>query len=841
MEHILQSRRALSKLKAILFIDIIVVAVAAGTYFYLQDKGLIVTAPKPAEFNVTDLMINPLEAEVGDPILVTVNVTNIGDMDGAYSVNLTINRVFREAQEILLLGKESKTVEFTVFENREGNYYVEINGLNGTFKIKPAAPEISKIVLSNLRINPYETWENETITVTLTATNPSIELESIALKLTVDGALLERKKIEVLPGGSTIVEFTFAATSEGKHTVKVNTLSGSFTVVKTGYHTLTIGRSGGGSTPLTFILNGVTYKTPYVELLPVGQHSISVEEIVNVGTGILQFSYWSDGVTSTSRTFKLDERLVLVATYTVISGYASCPSLFFWNGTNYVYVTEVSNAGWLGYMDYINEKGDIVFGGGNPWDTIKMDKNQLQLRADASYNGNSALILGFGSLFSAQLPFIILMVAGIILSLLTLGAILVKSGRSREKKLTIGTLILSLLLIFQLVAVFPFASSMVPSQDTKAQNGYYDMVLFQQWDEIFYLDSAYLMVVDHPIGTDVYSTMVNYVNRDFNGEIYTVSKNNLLTPISAYDEKGEDVLFQIVQLDGIFTRGSNGLVSPSWDNMTLNQLTLNLGDLSRAQEIKLVIHGMVDWGAPEHYYTWIDNFKAAFNRGLVPNGTQIYPPPYMEVSDASGNWVRVPQNRQMPIPSDYVPRSFAVDLTGLFPTGVSEYKIRITNFFNVTFDYIGIDVTPQEKIKVHRINPSATLDPLEFGSTNSTASGNFTRYGDVTRLVLEADDMFVIGMQGDKVSLKFPIVDLPPLEGGMERDFFLFVACWFKDPPGNWGYGFEFTVDPLPFQAMSGFPYPPTESYPYDSERLAYLSKYNTRVAKAPLIRTGIV
>ncbi len=739
------SRSAITKLKAILVIDVIIVAVAAGVYFYLQDQGLIVGAPRPAEFTVTDLTINPLEAEVGEPILISVNVTNIGDIDGVYSANLTINNVLRENQEILIVGKESKIVEFTVLESSEGNYDVEIAGLTGTFKIKPAPPEESKIVLSDLRVSPYEVWVNETITATLTAANPSGETESITLKLRIEDIVVETKKIELVAGEATTVEFTFNATAEGKFTVKINTLSKTFTVVKTGYHTLMINRSGGGSTPLTFTLDGVDYNTPYTELLPVGEYHLSVPSIVDVGTGILAFSYWSDGVKSTSRTFTLDQRLIIVATYTVISGYASCPSLYFWNGTHYVYVTEVSNAGWLGYMDYINEKGDIIFSGGNPWDFIKFDRSQLAPR-----------------------------------------------------------------------------------------EGYYDIVLFQQWDEIFYLDAAYLMVVDHPIGTDVYSTMVNYVNQAFNGQIYTVSKNKLLTPISAINEKGEDVLSYISQLDGVFTPGSNGLVSPSWDNIILNQLTLNLGDLSGEQEIKLVINGMVDWGPPEHYYNWIDGFKAAFAEGLVPNGTQIYPAPYMEVMDASGNWVRVPKYKQMPTPSDYVSRSFVVDLTGLFPAGVSEHQIRITNFFNVTFDYIGIDTTTQENIRVQRINPSATLDPLDFGITASTASGSFTRYGDVTPLLLDADDMFVIGMQGDKVSLRFPTADLPPLEDEMERDFFLFVACWFKDPPGNWGYGFEFTVNPLPFQNMSGFPYPPTESYPYDSEHLAYLLEYNTRVINAP-------
>jgi hypothetical protein len=727
-----------------------IVAAAAGTYLYLRNQGLIATAAKPAEFKMSDLTITPSEAEEAEPILISANITNVGDLEGTYDANLTINNVLTQNQTVVVPGNNTSViVEFTVIEETVGNYTVELGGLTGSFKIKAAPPTASNIHLSNPVVKPYEGWVNETITITVTADNPSNETDTLTVKFTVDDSLVETRKIELAAGATTTVEFTYNATTEGKHAFKINSISGTFTIVSTGYHTLIVNRSGGGSTPLTFTLNGVSRTTPYTELLPVGEYTLSVSNIVDVGTGILEFSYWSDGVTSGTRTINLQDRTIIVATYNLISGYASCPSLYIWNGTGYSYVTEVSNAGWLGYINYINENGDIIFGGGNPWDYIKLDNNQLAAR---NIDGN----------------------------------------------------------------------------------GYYDITLSQQWDEIFYLDATYLIVVDHPVGTDVYSTMVNYVNQAFNGQIYTVSKNNLLTPISATNEKGENVLFQISQKDGIFTPGNNGLLSQSWDNITLNQLTLNLGNLSGAQQIKLVINGMIDWGSPENYYDWIDKIKAASAEGLVPNGTQIYPAPYMEIKDASGQWVRVPEDRQMPTPSDYVSRSFVVDLTGLFPTDVSEYQIRITNFFNVTFDYIGIDTTPQENITVQRINPTATLDPLEFGSTASTASGSFTRYGDVTQLLLAADDMFVIGMQGDQVSVQFPTANLSPLAEGMERDFFLFVACWFKDPPGNWGYGFKFTVDPLPFQGMSGFPYPNTESYPYDDAHLQYLQEYNTRVIKAP-------
>jgi hypothetical protein len=740
------SRSAVTKLKAILVIDLIIVAAAAGTFLYLQNQGLLATAAKEAEFTVTDLSITPSEAEEAEPILISANITNIGDLDGTYDANLTINGVITQTQIVEVPGnKTSVIVEFTVIEEILGEYTVELGGLNGTFKIKEAPPSASNIHLSSPLATPYEGWANESITISVAANNPSGEADTLTIRFRVDDLLVETRKIELAAGATTTVEFTYNTTIEGKHTFQVNSITGTFVIVPTGYHSLTVTRSGGGSRPLTFTLDGVTHNSPYTELLPVGKYTISAPTIVDVGTGILEFSYWNTGATTPTITIDLQDRTFIIATYIVISGFASCPSLYYWNGTDYIHVTEVSNAGWLGYMDYINENGNIVYGGGNPWDYVKLPNNQLTPR-----------------------------------------------------------------------------------------NGYYDIILSQQWDEIFYIDAAYMLAVDHPVNVDVYSTMSNYINQEFNGDIYTVSKDNLLTPISAVNEKGENVLPQIAQIDGVFTPGINGLLSPSWDNITLNQLTLDLGDLSSAPQIKLVINGMVDWGPPEPYYDWINGFLAASNEGLVPNGTQINPAPYMEVKDANGQWVRVPQNRQMPTPSDYVPRSFAVDLTGLFPSDVNDYQLRITNFWNVTFDYIGLDITPQENITVQRIDPTATLQRMDFGETATTASGSITRYGDVTPLVLNADDMYVIGIQGDQVALKFPTDDLPPVEEGMERDFFIFVASWFKDPPGNWGYGFEFTVDPLPFINMSGFPYPSSESYPYDQAHLTYLQEYNTRTINPP-------
>ena len=733
------SRSAVVKLKAILIIDLIIVGAAAGVYFYFQGEGILGSTSKPATFIFSDLAINPSEAFTGEAVQISVNVTNIGDFEGNQTVDLQINGVIKDSMNLTLSGHSNETVQFSYIELNDGTYNVTIGDLMGDFLIKPAPPESSKIILSNLLTDPYEGWIGDNITVTASAKNPTDQPDKIMIRVMVDEVLVQSQLIELEAGATQTIQFTVNASSLGKHSVKLNTLSGSFVIVETGYHTLVINRSGGGSTPLPVTLDGEQHNTPYTVLLPVGQHRISVPNPFSVGTGVLEFSYWSDGLKSPDRTFTLDKRLYLIATYTLISGYASCPSLYLWNGTGYSYVTDVSNPGWLGYIGYMTEKGDIVFSGGNPWDYVKLDSNLIA-----------------------------------------------------------------------------------------AKNGFFDLTLAQQWDELFYLDSAYLLAVDHPDGSDVYTSMTNYLNKGSTGQIYTVDSNSLFSPVSATNEKGQDVLAHILQKDGVYTPGINGDESV-WNNIVQNQLTLDLGDLSSAEQIKLVITGMVDWGLADPYYAWINQFKEAAAQGLVVNGTQIMPAPTMEIKAADGSWIVAPQDRQIPLPSDYNARTFTVDLTGLFPSDISDYQIRFNNFWNVTYDYIAIDTTAQQDVTITKIQSTSAFFN-QMWDTQSTALGAFTRYGDVTPLMQDADDMFVIGRQGDQVNMQFSTANLDPVAEGMIRDYFFVVACWFKDPPGEWGYGFNFTVNPMPFMAMTGFPYPSSETYPSDAAHQAYMQQYNTRI-----------
>jgi hypothetical protein len=107
--------------------------------------------------------------------------------------------------------------------------------------------------------------------------------------------------------------------------------------------------------------------------------------------------------------------------------------------------------------------------------------------------------------------------------------------------------------------------------------------------------------------------------------------------------------------------------------------------------------------------------------------------------------------------------------------------------------------------------------------------GHYTRYGNVQPLVTDVDDRLIVMGSGDELSLAFPATALPALKPGWSRDFLLLVDGWAKDADAN--TAFSQSVTPLPFHAMSAYPYKAAEHFPADAAHAAYLRDYQTRPA----------
>jgi hypothetical protein len=77
--------------------------------------------------------------------------------------------------------------------------------------------------------------------------------------------------------------------------------------------------------------------------------------------------------------------------------------------------------------------------------------------------------------------------------------------------------------------------------------------------------------------------------------------------------------------------------------------------------------------------------------------------------------------------------------------------------------------------------------------------------------------------------MRFLFAGLPSLPVGWTRDYLLLVDGWAKDGDAN--TAFSQSVLPLPFHAMSRYPYPAGEHFPDDEAHRAYIREYLTRPA----------
>ena len=117
-----------------------------NTYYYYQAEspGLSIfgigyaLAPAPAEFEFSNLVIEPSEVRAGKTVTISVVVAHVGDL-GSYNVILKIDNVVEAAESVTLAGVATETVTFTVSSDAEGTHDIEVEGLAGTFVVTPSA------------------------------------------------------------------------------------------------------------------------------------------------------------------------------------------------------------------------------------------------------------------------------------------------------------------------------------------------------------------------------------------------------------------------------------------------------------------------------------------------------------------------------------------------------------------------------------------------------------------------------------------------------------------------------------------------------------------------------
>jgi hypothetical protein len=265
-----------------------------------------------------------------------------------------------------------------------------------------------------------------------------------------------------------------------------------------------------------------------------------------------------------------------------------------------------------------------------------------------------------------------------------------------------------------------------------------------------------------------------------------------------------------------------------------------LGPLDAQSPLKLLMTGYVNYFSATSLY-------AAWQAGVKPIS------PYVEAQLADGTWKRVVDDAGFPAGLE---RTIVVDLTGKLPEGTQ--KIRLMTNLEIYWDQVLIDNHLDAEAHATEVPlADATLhfrgypkqiegaspgdldydyDRVSLTGPFQRQRGSYTRLGDVTALVKGIDDRFAIFGSGEEIAAEFDAAKLPVLPAHWKRDYFFYANGFVKDM--DWWDASPFTVAQLPFQNMTTYPYPDSESYPDDASALDYQLNWNDRFDSGEPVRS---
>lgn len=340
------------------------------------------------------------------------------------------------------------------------------------------------------------------------------------------------------------------------------------------------------------------------------------------------------------------------------------------------------------------------------------------------------------------------------------------------------------------------------------REGEYVLQFTEELWETAYFDYCRLFVVDHPAETDIYVDEKCLTPPYPPFEIFKVREARPIR--AATDDRGRDVTDALCEQDGRYVTGFastryQGIAEP-------HDLILDLGEFNGADEVRLFLQG------------WLWPTDASTNVAVSQNPSLTVQPPRFSVIGTDGQWQLLDLVGGFPSGKN---KTLVYNLTGRLPT--SDHRLRLHTNFMIYWDRAFVTIGPQE-FDSHQTEltvASADLhtrgfshefprqpngptipeyDALDPGRSWRDLEGDYTRFGDVTELLLAVDDFYAIVGAGDEVTLRFDASRLPELPSGWRRDFVIHTDGWLKDGDLNSATGK--TVTPLPFHGMTEFPYP---------------------------------
>jgi tetratricopeptide (TPR) repeat protein len=379
----------------------------------------------------------------------------------------------------------------------------------------------------------------------------------------------------------------------------------------------------------------------------------------------------------------------------------------------------------------------------------------------------------------------------------------------------------------------PDPTEYLPVPDIKPRDGEFVFQVLEPIEEVVYFDHAKLIAVDHPAGTQVYPNEMMAIGIDpVPFELFCFK--DAIEPVRAVDDSGADVTEKIRSID----RRYAGATKPDPRFVGLAKehfVKLDFGDrleaLSPQSRLVLFLNGWVE-------YPYSSTNYAASQAGLSCRAPSIH-------VFRNGKWLEL--FHEVGYPAG-IRHTMTLDVTGKILPG--DKRIRISTNMEIYWDQIFMAPVldgsvlrtqelpvknadlhflgyPQEYSPDGRLPTLYDYDNISGAVAWKIMEGDYTRYGDVTELLDEADDCYVIMGRGEELTLRFSAGDFSPIPNGFSRSFILKTDSYCKDMDLYSAY--PDTVEPLPFHSMSTYPYGADEKYPDDQKRREYRRRFNTR------------
>lgn len=346
----------------------------------------------------------------------------------------------------------------------------------------------------------------------------------------------------------------------------------------------------------------------------------------------------------------------------------------------------------------------------------------------------------------------------------------------------------------------------IPEDKLKPIDGLYDIRITAELWETHFFDYVNVVAVDYPEDTEI------FVDERFVFPAPDLSTQVVNTPVSVakvIDQNGNNLTETVSEMDQNYIQpfqktAYQGLAEEHY-------IEIELSDANETSADMLILSG---WLHPTD-----SSINLALSQGVIdpPQGLRV------DISDGENGWINLHENYGFPAGKL---KTILLDLEGVF-SHAKDRKVRLTTTSEIYWDGIfqagkrdGSEITEtrltptiqelryrgfSDWYKQDDVSPILP-DYSEIAGTNQMwrdLEGYHTRFGDISELVTDIDDRYVIMNAGDELLFKFQALSEP--KEGYKRSFIFESDGWVKD--GDYNTEASATVLPLPFHGQSDYEY----------------------------------